>query len=280
MTTFKHPRGKTYRFDFWWTPPGGPQSQRHTGSTGQLTKRAAHRVEAKIKEQVREQAYGIAVTDRMATPSLTAFAAVHVAHLKKKGKHARLDELVKTIRLCLQFWGKRPQARNVDDAVLTKWRKQRAAAAARAAAAPYHDLRLLDPIQRPALIEAFEDWMRGLGLSGGRKNNYRSAMSGIFQTALLPACRATTRISMNPFRHLERDTVPERDATLTLERRGPPRPKSGRCFRWGRTRPDTDSSRRTEFTDWRSSKTRPPTIPRIDEATTSRRRDRLQINEG
>ena len=63
MTTFKHPRGKTYQYDFWW------RGKRHTGTTGQLTKAAADAVEAKVKERVREDAYGVAPFDRMRTPS-------------------------------------------------------------------------------------------------------------------------------------------------------------------------------------------------------------------
>lgn len=217
MTTFKHPRGRTFRYDFQYTPPGATKPVRHTGSTGQLTKADADLVERDIMTHVRQEAYGIAPFDRMQTPSFTAWAAQHLAYVTKRGRVTRLDEFEKTLKLCLQFWGRRPAKASNVDRVPKQWRKAVQAAADRAASAPYHDLRLADPIAEPDWIEQFEDWLTSRGLSGPRKNHYRSAMSGLYRTALLPAFRKKTHVSANPFQHLERDHVPSRLGTLTAE---------------------------------------------------------------
>lgn len=215
MTTFKHPRGKTFRYDFRWTPPGATSPTRYTGTTGQLTKDAADRVEAQIKDRIRQEAYGIAPPGE--TPSIHSFASVHFARVVKKGRVKRPAELKQTLRLCLQFWGRRPAKLPDPESAPKQWRTQIEAAKKRAEDAPYHDLRLRDPILEPAWIEKFEEWMTARGLSGPRKNHYRSAMSGIYRTALLPAFRKVSGVSMNPFLNLERDRVPSRDTVLTLE---------------------------------------------------------------
>lgn len=217
MTTFLHPRGKSFRFDFRWTNPQTGVSKRYTGSTGQLTKDAADQVEAKIKEDVRKEAYGILPFDRTRTPSFQAWAPQHLKYIAQKGKVKRLDFATQTLRLVLQFWGKRPAKLPEPAKAHSQWRAQVAAARTRMLSAPFHDLRLADPILRPELIEEFEDWMSGLGLSGPRKNHYRSAMSTMYRTALLPKFRKLTNVTMNPFANIERDSVPARDTTLTVE---------------------------------------------------------------
>jgi hypothetical protein len=63
MTTFKHPRGKTYRYDFRWTPPGPTTSIRYQGLTGQLTKEDADRVESQIKIRVVSTNHVLPTTD-------------------------------------------------------------------------------------------------------------------------------------------------------------------------------------------------------------------------
>ena len=217
MTTFLHPRGKTWRYDFEYTKPGAAKPTRYTGSTGQLTKDAADRVEANVKDRVRQEAYGVAPMDRAHSPSLQKFASVHLARVVSRDRVKRPEILKQTLRLCLQFWGKRPAALPDPKKAPGKWSHMIEAARERAAAAPYHDLKLIDPILEPAWIERFEEWLTSLGLSGPRKNHYRSAMSGIYRTALLPAYRKVTGVTMNPFLHIERDRVPSRDTVLSLE---------------------------------------------------------------
>ncbi|HYE86532.1 MAG TPA: hypothetical protein VEA16_09270, partial [Vicinamibacterales bacterium] len=78
MTVFKHPQGKTWRYDFWW------KGRRYTGSTDQLTKEDAELVEAEIKKRIRQQAWGIEPFDRLRTPSFTDWAAHFYLHQRKR----------------------------------------------------------------------------------------------------------------------------------------------------------------------------------------------------
>lgn len=217
VTTFLHPKGKTFRYDFHWTNPQTGISKRYTGSTGQLTKDAADQVEDKIKENVRKEAYGILPFDRTRTPSFQAWASTHLKYVAQRGKVRRIDFAKATLRLCLQFWGRRPTKLPDPDSTPTKWRAQIAAARSRIESAPFHDLRLADPILDPEWILRFEEWLDAMQLSGPRKNHYRSAMSTMYRTALLPQFRKKTNVSLNPFANIERDTVPSRDTTLTID---------------------------------------------------------------
>lgn len=206
MTVYKQKRGKTFQFDFHW------RGRRYTGTTGQLTKDAAKRVEQKERERVREEAYGIAPFDRMRTPSFHSWADRHVDHVQRRGRVSRVDQIIENLRVLLLFFGRKPQ-RSIDLATIPhRWRAQ---TARRLAAAPYHDLRLADPILDPAWIERFEDWMTSEGLSGPRKNQLRSAASGLYRTALLPAYRKHTNVQTNPFLHIERDDVESRERVLS-----------------------------------------------------------------
>lgn len=105
MTTFLHPRGKTWRYDFWWTNPNTGISTRYTGTTGQLTKDAADIVETQIKQRVREQAFGIATFDRTQTPTFQTWAQQHLLYVAQKKRIRRIDFAKATLRLVLQFWG-------------------------------------------------------------------------------------------------------------------------------------------------------------------------------
>lgn len=215
MTTYKHPRGKSYYYDFRWTKPGDSKPTRYQGVTGQLTKEAADRVEAQIKDRVRQEAYGVAPPSE--SPHIHKFASVHYQRIVKKDRLKRPESLKQTLRLCLQFWGQRPDRLPDAKNAPPQWAHVIEAQKSRADKAPYHDLRLRDPITDPTWIEKFEDWMTSLGLSGARKNHYRSAMSGIYRTALLPAFRKVSGVTMNPFLNLERDRVRSRDTVLTLD---------------------------------------------------------------
>lgn len=214
MTTFLHPKGKTYRYDFHWGKPG-EKSKRYTGSTGQLTKVDADAVESEIKKHVRQEAFGIVPFDRMRTPSFSVFATVHLEFVAKRGKVLHLDQLENNLRHVLMFFGRRPANAKAPSTALTA--AQREKIQQRAAAAPYHDLRLADPILDPEWIEKFEDWMLGLGLSGARKNHLRSAASGIYRTALRPAFRKKANVERNPFLNIDRDQGSSRDRTLSRD---------------------------------------------------------------
>jgi integrase len=206
VTTFKHPRGKTYRYDFWW------RGKRHTGTTGQLTKKDADAVEADIKKRVRQEAFGIAPFDRMRTPSFHRWASVRVEHLLTRDKAKRPEQLKSDLRTALCFFGRKPQ-RAPDLSKMPAHHRPRIER--RLAAAPYHDLRLADPITHPEWIERFEDWMSAEQMSGAMKNHLRSAMSGLYRTALLPAFRSKSNVTANPFLNIDRDDVFSRERILT-----------------------------------------------------------------
>lgn len=190
MTTFKHPRGTTWRYDFWW------RGQRYTGTTDQLTKEDADLVEAEIKKRVRQQAWGLAPVDRDRTPRFSEWAGHYYAHQQRR--LTRPDSLKRALRMVLAFWGARPSKQPVKNA-------------------PYHDLRLADPILEPAWLERFEQWMEARGIAGGTKNTYRSALSGLFRLAMRPSWRKQTQIQINPVAGVERDRPRSRLATLTVE---------------------------------------------------------------
>lgn len=190
MTTFKHPNGATWRYDFWW------KKRRYTGSTDQLTKADADLVESQIKQRLRQQAWGIFPVDRMQTHSFTDWAGIYLE--AQEARLTRADILERTLRMVLAFWGKKPAKHPVKDA-------------------PYHDLRLADPILDPSWLERFEQWMTDRGISGATKNTYRSAVSGMYRLAMRPRWRAKTHISTNPMVGTERDQVRSRKATLTPE---------------------------------------------------------------
>jgi hypothetical protein len=117
VTTFRHPRGKTFRYDFWW------DGRRHTGTTGQLSKQDADIVEGKIMERVRQDAHGIAPFDRTQTPSFSSWAFEHLKYVRKKGRVRRLDVVQDTLRLVLQFFGKRPATLPDPTKAKPQWRK-------------------------------------------------------------------------------------------------------------------------------------------------------------
>lgn len=190
MTTFRHPRGKTFRYDFEW------RGRRYTGSTDQLTKADADLVEAEIKKRLRQQAWGIAPFDRQRTPSFTDWAGHFYDYQRRR--LTRPDLIERTLHMVLAFWGAKPAEKAVDGG-------------------PYHNLRLADPILDPEWIEKFEQWMDKRGLSGSAKNTYRSACSGMFKLAMRPAWRKKTNVVANPFVGIERDAQTSRKVTITVE---------------------------------------------------------------
>lgn len=191
MTTFKHPHGKTFRYDFRY------KGRRYTGTTDQLTKADADLVQAEIQKRLRQQAWGIAPVQREHTPTFTDWAPHFYAHQAKR--LTRPDILARTIRLVLAFFGTRPTTSPpVDGGV-------------------YHDLRLADPILDPDWLTKFEDWMEDRGIRGTTKNTYRSCLSGMYKVAMRPRWRKKTNVAVNPMVGAERDRQVSRDVTLTVD---------------------------------------------------------------
>ncbi|HZR25497.1 MAG TPA: hypothetical protein VFA59_18015, partial [Vicinamibacterales bacterium] len=63
MTTFRHPNGKSFRYDFWF------KGERYTGDTQQTTKADADIVEADLKKQLRLRAGGLLPPDPTTSPT-------------------------------------------------------------------------------------------------------------------------------------------------------------------------------------------------------------------
>lgn len=191
MTTFKHPAGKTWRYDFRW------KGRRYTGTTDQLTKADADLAEAALKTRLRQQAWGIAPIQREHTPTFTDWAAHFYAHQQKR--LTRPDLLQRTLRMVLAFFGRTP----------TKEIPVKGGI--------YHDLRLADPILDPEWLTRFDDWMQARGIAGATRNTYRSALSGMYKLAMRPAWRKKTNITVNPVAGMERDRTRNRKVTLTID---------------------------------------------------------------
>lgn len=198
MSVYK--RGDVYHYEFEY------RGTRHRGSTGQRTKDRAERVERKVRDRIAEEAHGIAAVRREDSPSFSAWAGVAFRRWPRATK--RPDDLRGRIRVCLEFWGRKPSTAPPAAAVPRPGPPLER---------PYHDLRLLDPILEPAWILRFEDWMTARGLSGSRKNQLRSTMSVLYRVALLPAHRKTARVESNPFLGVQRDRVRARQRVLSRD---------------------------------------------------------------
>lgn len=193
MTVFRRPGSKIYRYEF---QLGG---HRYAKSTGCTLKRDAEAVEAKAKQRLQRQHAGLEGADVADTPRFSEWAEVTHRFQVERKHLKRPKEAANTIRMVLAFWGVKP----------TK--------AEPVAGGEYLDLRLGDPIARPELLAQFESWMEARGLSGPRKNHYRSACSMIYKVALLPEYRRVSGVRENPFAHIQRDRQTRRTAILTIE---------------------------------------------------------------
>lgn len=189
MSVYK--RGGVYYYNFTY------RGVRHAGSTGLTTREAAAAVEAERRRTLRLQAAGLLPPDAM-SPRFSEWAEVHFRQVTPR--LSRPEALEAALAVVLRFWGAAP-----------------ADPATREPHAPYHDLRLADPIRDPMWIAYFETWMAGRGGAAQTRNHYRSAMRGLYRTALLPQYRAVTGITVNPFRDVPQERVVPRDVTVTVE---------------------------------------------------------------
>ncbi|MGE3276767.1 MAG: tyrosine-type recombinase/integrase [Vicinamibacterales bacterium] len=192
-------KGRFFHYDFRY------KGQRHQGSTEQTTRADAELVEAELKRRLRQERWGIAPVDREQTPTFSRWAERVYREQAKRLK--RPDFVASCLRVALEFWGQRP----------TRAPRQAAVPHTPRGTAPYHNLRLLDPIADPSWVLRFEDWMDARGLSGSRKNHLRSAMSVLYKIAMEPAWRAKTRVAVNPFAGLRRDRVRSRSRVMTVD---------------------------------------------------------------
>jgi integrase len=197
MTVYLPKRCRTWYYDFWF------HGTRYVASTKQITREDAEDVETSEKRRLRRKAAGLPALESLPlpdTPRFSDWAAVAFDYAIHRKKLKRPEQFAINLKMVLGFWGARPTKGQPIDGP-----------------APYYDLRLIDPIRSPELIEQFEQWMDERGLSGPRKNHYRSAMSQMYRVALKPQYRKRAGVKENPFAHVERDRVPKRLTTLTID---------------------------------------------------------------
>lgn len=197
MTVYRPKGRKTYRYDFVYL------GERHLGNTSQVRQDDAELVESKIKLKLRQQAAGIAPFDPSETPRFQAWAPIVVAYQKKYT--TRPDLVQRAIDVVLEFWGDEPATP----------RKAPAVPRRRRGAAPYHDLRLGDPIANPKWIVRFLDWIDARGVSGSTRNTYLSTLSTFYRVALEPQYRVDANVPSNPFRDIRRS--PRQGRLVALE---------------------------------------------------------------
>ena len=182
-------RGDVWYYDFWF------DGHRHNASTRQVIKAAAEQVERDLKRTCRRQLAGLEPPAQVQAPTFQDWAEVH---FRERAQHMTRPEFLEdNLRVILRFWGTRPTSGAVP-------------------ADPYHDLRLDAPIRDPVWIERFEAWMRARGSAPQTRNHYRSVLRGLYRTALLPAYRTVSGITVNPFRDVPRETVVERTVTIAV----------------------------------------------------------------
>ncbi|WP_291989567.1 tyrosine-type recombinase/integrase [Luteitalea sp.] len=193
----KNDQGKlvaAYRYDFWY------RGVRHVSPRPYPSKREAADAEAARRRTLRRLAAGLEVARDETSPAIADWAETYMDHVERRGKLTDPASAEHVLRVVLRFWGRRP------DRPLEAHET-----------GPYHDLCLADPIDTPAHLLAFEEWMLARGVAGATRNRYRTAMSRLYQMAMLPEYRAATGVTMNPFRALERDPVRRRTVTITPE---------------------------------------------------------------
>lgn len=188
---------KTYYYDFQYA------GHRHTGTTHQTIKADAELVEQNAKIRLRRERAGIATFDPANTPRFADFAEVVLRYQRQFV--TRPDLVARTLVVVLEFWGAKPAMP----------RKAPAVPRARRVEAPFHDLRLGDPIADASWLLAFQEWMDARGVSGSTRNTYLSTMSGFYRVALQPEYRQVAGIDRNPFSDIRRS--PPNPRVIALE---------------------------------------------------------------
>lgn len=188
MTLIK--RGSIYHYDFKY------RGIRHQGSTEQRDRTDAQVVEDRLKERLRREAHGLITLHPKDAPTIQEFANVYLREQTKR--LTRPDILERTLRTVLGFWGKTPRKNPIDGA-------------------PYHNLKLSDPITDPRWLDRFEQWMDGRKLAGSTRNSYLSAMSGLYKLAAKARYRSRTGVERNPFTDVGRYPTRSRHVTATKD---------------------------------------------------------------
>lgn len=171
---------------------------RYQESTGQITKEAADAVERARRDDLRQEAHGVAIRTPMASPAIQDWSEIYYAFVAPR--LLRPDAKAHVIAAVLRFWGARP-----DDPVK------------RVTGAPYHNLTLGAVVEDPHWIVRFETWMTEREISAQTKNHYRSLMHDMFKIATHPQWRSHTGVLTNPFAGQWRDPKAGRTTTIASE---------------------------------------------------------------
>lgn len=204
MGTYRPPGATYYIYDFEFL------GHRYKRSTKQRTKRLADKVEEDVRRDLEAQAAGVAIPKVTDSPLISEWADVYFADATKqltpamtKPRHragatrrprpqkSTASELELLLRVVLRFWGSRPS----DPAALPEPGE----------AAPFHNLRLIDPVRDPEWLLKFEHWLQARGRAGSTNNKYRGVMSQMFKLAMTPIYMKRTGVLYNPFLGLRRD---------------------------------------------------------------------------
>lgn len=189
MSVYRTKSGR-WTYDFWF------KERRYYPATSLDAKADADEAEQNHKRSLRRRAAGLEALSSEETPRFSDWAAVTLKFQTQRKKLKSPKEAKSKLRMVLAFWGTKPRTNPVEGG-------------------EYRDLRLGDPVQRPELLLDFEAWMDKRGLSGARKNHYRSTCSMLYRVALLPENRTRTGVRENPFAGVLRDKVQRRTRVLT-----------------------------------------------------------------
>ena len=196
MTLYRPKNRPTYVYDFVF------KGVRYRKNTLQTRLEDAQQVEANEKLRLRQRAGGL-FPGPDEPYSFSEWAEVYYAYASSPQNPRRVtrpERIADILRVVLRFWGHPPDP----ESNVTHYEGE-----------PYHSLTLTDPIRDPDWIVMFEDWMLARGVGAQTRNHYRSVMSRMYRTAMLPRYRKDTGITMNPFVGVERDRVYRRTVTIT-----------------------------------------------------------------
>lgn len=200
MTVWYDKKRKGYRFKFQYL--GRPyQSPRAFTRKGD-----ALDAERALRIRVERAAAGLDTTPTKGhAPRFSEWAGVYwqwVLEQHAIGEIKRPERIREQLTVVLRFWGARPSTKDTTRADED---------------APFHDLRLDDPILDPTWLRRWDAWVTARGVANDTRNHYTSTLSRLYWFALLVENRSTTGIEFNPFADRPRPSGRRRTVTLTPE---------------------------------------------------------------
>lgn len=196
MTVYFDKRRGAYRWSFEF------HRQRHQSPRTFPTKREAKAAEEVRRTSLRRQRAGLEAPPTERAPTFSEWAGVYMTYverLAKDGHIKRPDIIDGNLRVVLRFWGKRPRKKATIEA-----------------GAPYHNLRLDDPILTPKWLREFDTWIDQRKVKPWTRHHYLVTMSRLYWLALHPEYRQDAgTIAYNPFAGRPRPRGARRTVTVT-----------------------------------------------------------------